>query len=173
MYRKRGFTLIELLVVIAVLALLAAILFPVFAKVREDGWKATCVSNLKQIGAAYHMYLQDNDGQFPPVVQAPDRRLNVYWSPPNLVTNDPKIQAMYASMGANAVIPYTRNMQIWACPATTLAQQFPGDDVYKHFNPEVKPNEISYEFNGLLGTLSTTHVKHPAEVPMVWEGPSP
>src|SRR5690348_3259539 len=108
MSRKRGFTLIELLVVIAVLALLAAILFPVFAQIREDGYRATCVSNLKQIGAAYHMYLQDHDGQFPLAIQDGNRRLQVYWSPPNLVpwaVNDPTIQSMYASMGANALIP--------------------------------------------------------------------
>lgn len=58
---SRGFTLIELLVVIAIIAILAAILFPVFARARENARKATCQSNLKQIGAATRMYLQDYD----------------------------------------------------------------------------------------------------------------
>lgn len=61
--RKGAFTLIELLVVIAIIAILAAILFPVFAQAREAARKATCISNLQQIGLAQQMYLQDYDGK--------------------------------------------------------------------------------------------------------------
>src|SRR2546421_127028 len=61
----RGFTLIELLVVVAVVAILAAILFPVFAQAREQARKTTCQSNLKQIGLAFQLYLQDCDEMFP------------------------------------------------------------------------------------------------------------
>src|SRR2546425_13354298 len=61
MGRRRGFTLIELLVVIAVIAILAAILFPVFAQAREKARAATCPSNVKQIGSAMLMYTQDYD----------------------------------------------------------------------------------------------------------------
>src|SRR5438270_9796759 len=60
--QKRGFTLIELLVVIAIIAILAAILFPVFAQAREAARKAACQSNLKQIGSALAMYRDDYDG---------------------------------------------------------------------------------------------------------------
>src|SRR5438105_4271109 len=63
--RKRGFTLIELLVVIAIIAILAAILFPVFAQAREAARKASCLSNLKQIGTGWMMYVQDYDEQTP------------------------------------------------------------------------------------------------------------
>jgi len=65
MKTKRGFTLIELLVVIAIIAILASILFPVFGKAREQARKATCQSNLKQIGLVCNMYSQDWDGFLP------------------------------------------------------------------------------------------------------------
>jgi len=63
--RRRGFTLIELLVVIAIITIMAAILFPVFAKAREQARKATCASNLRQIGMALLQYVQDYDERWP------------------------------------------------------------------------------------------------------------
>lgn len=66
MKEKRGFTLIELLVVIAIIAILAAILFPVFAKARARAQRTQCASNLKQIGTAINMYGDDNDGYIYP-----------------------------------------------------------------------------------------------------------
>ena len=63
--QKRGFTLIELLVVIAIIAILAAILFPVFSRARESARKTACLSNMKQIGTALMMYCQDWDEAFP------------------------------------------------------------------------------------------------------------
>src|ERR671930_500085 len=65
MERRRGFTLIELLVVIAVIAILAAILFPVFAQAREKARQAACLSNCKQLGTALQLYVQDYDERFP------------------------------------------------------------------------------------------------------------
>src|SRR4051812_17971231 len=61
----RGFTLIELLIVIAIIAIIAAILFPVFARARENARRASCQSNLKQIGLAIMQYTQDNDERLP------------------------------------------------------------------------------------------------------------
>src|SRR5450432_3744586 len=63
--RRKGFTLIELLVVIAIIAILAAILFPVFAQARESARKTSCLSNQKQIGLGFLMYTQDYDSAFP------------------------------------------------------------------------------------------------------------
>src|SRR5579862_8527959 len=64
MASRKGFTLIELLVVIAIIAILAAILFPVFAKVREKARQTTCLSNLKQLGLAFSQYNEDYDETF-------------------------------------------------------------------------------------------------------------
>ena len=66
--KRHGFTLIELLVVIAILGLLAAVLFPVFAKVRENGRRTMCLSNIRQIGIALAAYEQDHDAFFPPTI---------------------------------------------------------------------------------------------------------
>src|SRR3954447_14532228 len=65
--KRRGFTLIELLVVIAIIAILAAILFPVFARARDAARKTTCTSNIKQLGTAILMYAQDYDECLVPV----------------------------------------------------------------------------------------------------------
>jgi prepilin-type N-terminal cleavage/methylation domain-containing protein len=64
---RRGFTLIELLVVIAIIAILAAILFPVFARARENARRASCSSNMKQIGLGFLQYTQDYDERMPSV----------------------------------------------------------------------------------------------------------
>ena len=63
---KKGFTLIELLVVIAIIAILAAILFPVFAQAREKARQTSCLSNMKQLGTATQLYMDDYDETFPP-----------------------------------------------------------------------------------------------------------
>ena len=65
MQRKKGFTLIELLVVISIIAILSAILFPVFARARENARRASCMSNMKQLGLAFMQYSQDYDEQLP------------------------------------------------------------------------------------------------------------
>jgi len=94
--RKRlGFTLIELLVVIAIIAILAAILFPVFAKAREKARQTGCLSNLRQIGLAMRMYVNDNNSIF--LVNGTNGQ-NAIGCPRTLLT------------------PYTKNVRIWACP---------------------------------------------------------
>src|SRR5881394_2171061 len=77
---RRAFTLIELLVVIAIIAILAAILFPVFAQAREAARKASCVSNVRQLGLGWHMYSEDYDETFPLTAQCCDvNGSQTYW----------------------------------------------------------------------------------------------
>jgi prepilin-type N-terminal cleavage/methylation domain-containing protein/prepilin-type processing-associated H-X9-DG protein len=110
--RRRAFTLIELLVVIAIVAILAALLFPVLAQAREKARQTTCVSNLKQIGAAFLLYTQDWDDRLP---DRRDLKLNMpdgyrpwtTWPP-----SDPR-----AGWAALVLRSYTRNDQIWSCPS--------------------------------------------------------
>ena len=110
--RLPGFTLIELLVVIGIIALLAAILFPVFSQVRRKAYETTCVSNLKQIGLATQMYAQDYDDLFPrggdPIdLYAPDS-----WA-------DSRFRDEVKSFPPlpDVLSPYTKSKAIWHCPA--------------------------------------------------------
>jgi len=117
---KRGFTLIELLVVIAIISILAAILFPVFAKVRENARRAACQSNLRQIGVAMIQYEQDSDELIPDRrdLKGPTDYRN--WSPATAwpATSDPR-----CGWAAVVLNPYLRSSGIWTCPSvqgTTL-----------------------------------------------------
>ncbi|RYX84660.1 DUF1559 domain-containing protein [bacterium] len=93
---KLGFTLIELLVVIAIIAILAAILFPVFARARENARRASCQSNLKQIGLGFLQYTQDYDERYPLIARV-DANLPYGW--------------------ADGIQPYIKSTQILQCPS--------------------------------------------------------
>jgi len=96
--RRSGFTLIELLVVIAIIAILAAILFPVFAKAREKARQSSCLSNARQLGTAVLSYVQDYDETFPKAQHAPSGANNWY----------------------DVIAPYCKNTQILRCPSLQL-----------------------------------------------------
>jgi prepilin-type N-terminal cleavage/methylation domain-containing protein/prepilin-type processing-associated H-X9-DG protein len=95
-HRESGFTLIELLTVIAIISLLAAILFPVFSRARENARRASCMSNLKQIGLAMLQYTQDYDEKFP-----------LGWTS----TTQPRWDAR--------IDPYLKSRQIFVCPSAS------------------------------------------------------
>lgn len=99
---RRAFTLIELLVVIAIIAILAAILFPVFAQAREKARAISCVSNLKQIGLGIVMYSQDYDETLPVAFPA---------NPP--INGGGQAVTPFESM----IEPYTKNTDMWQCPS--------------------------------------------------------
>jgi len=108
---RRGFTLIELLVVIAIIAILAAILFPVFARAREKARQASCQSNLKQLALAMLMYAQDYDERFPGSLIAH----NASWGGPTTYPQDACcVERMVWTL---LLEPYTKNRQIEECPS--------------------------------------------------------
>ncbi|MFN3651530.1 MAG: prepilin-type N-terminal cleavage/methylation domain-containing protein [Armatimonadota bacterium] len=134
--RRSGFTLIELLVVIAIIAVLAAILFPVFAQVRDKARSADCLSNLRQIGMATSMYFQDHEGQ-------------LYFHHAGLE------EITWASQ----LGPYIQSQQIYICksdPATALVNPNSGE-VYRpsylinayftHNFPPASSEEVPYPAN--------------------------
>jgi prepilin-type N-terminal cleavage/methylation domain-containing protein/prepilin-type processing-associated H-X9-DG protein len=100
-----GFTLIELLVVIAIIAILAAILFPVFAQAREKARAISCLSNTKQVGLSLMMYVQDYDEK---LVLNNDQT----WR------TDPQGNS-YLNTWIELLAPYIKNKQIWVCPSAT------------------------------------------------------
>jgi prepilin-type N-terminal cleavage/methylation domain-containing protein/prepilin-type processing-associated H-X9-DG protein len=111
--KRKAFTLIELLVVIAIISILAAILFPVFARARENARRASCMSNLKQFGLAMIQYTQDYDERYPPSISG------VGGTPPGgtwLLGNDP-ITGNPMWSWAQILYPYHKSMQIFVCPS--------------------------------------------------------
>jgi prepilin-type N-terminal cleavage/methylation domain-containing protein len=102
--RRHGFTLIELLVVIAIIAILAAILFPVFAQAREKARQTQCTNNMKQNALAVLQYIQDYDERFP---------MSIYLTTQN---NQPCIFTLY-----NAIYPYVKNADVVLCPSDRQA----------------------------------------------------
>jgi len=114
--KRRGFTLIELLVVIAIIAILAAILFPVFASAREAARKTQCLSNSKQIGTAMMMYANDYDECVPSIISN---------APPWVTPGDPTSGSTWYDASAwggfvdafMSLNPYVKNYGLWTCPS--------------------------------------------------------
>jgi prepilin-type N-terminal cleavage/methylation domain-containing protein/prepilin-type processing-associated H-X9-DG protein len=109
--RRSGFTLIELLVVIAIIAILAAILFPVFAQAREKGRQTACLSNCKQLGIALTMYATDYDDRLPPA--------KIGNSPPyrHGCASNGEGYPLWPAFWQDVVQPYTKNRGILRCPS--------------------------------------------------------
>jgi prepilin-type N-terminal cleavage/methylation domain-containing protein/prepilin-type processing-associated H-X9-DG protein len=166
---KRAFTLIELLVVIAIIAILAAILFPVFAQAREKARAISCISNCKQMGTASMMYIQDYDETFPMGFGYSGGWLmyNYHGVPANWRTPTALRLAAYPVHWANSTQVYIKNSQLLACPSGPKLQL---GGVADYAAPKAPPTPVSYSYNGYLHTYPLAGVVTPAGCPLVWEG---
>ena len=152
MKRRKGFTLIELLVVIAIIAILAAILFPVFAKAREKARTASCQSNLKQLALGLLAYVQDYDETFP----------TYYWSEGN--AGIPNSCTWWAG-----IYPYVKNLQIYRCPSSPLGGHKTWQIWINNNPPFNDPTFVNnYGYNEIIGNVSggchISRLTKPAEV---------
>jgi prepilin-type N-terminal cleavage/methylation domain-containing protein/prepilin-type processing-associated H-X9-DG protein len=143
---RHGFTLIELLVVIAIIAILAAILFPVFARARENARRSSCQSNLKQIGLGIMQYKQDYDEKFPDQggVSSADPN-NFGW--------------------AYAVQPYVKSEQLFQCPSDSV-----GTATGATIQERAVGTFTDYWYNFNLGQQSDASVAYPSNTVMNGDG---
>jgi len=140
--KKHGFTLIELLVVIAIIAILAAILFPVFARAREKARQTSCLSNIKQISLSTLMYVQDYDEIMPRYYHTSSLNFTVQVS----------------------IQPYMKNEQIWRCPSSPAVNfHYYWDSGYVGAPAEIPG---SYGWNHRLSALTLAKLNTPAETGM-------
>ncbi|MGV3719949.1 MAG: DUF1559 domain-containing protein [Actinomycetota bacterium] len=154
---RRGFTLIELLVVIAIIAILAAILFPVFARAREAARQSSCLSNTKQMGNAVLMYVQDYDEIYPWMWQGGGGSAWVHIPVNQTASSDYYIWAEW-------IYPYVKNDGVFQCPSRKFTQaQMP----FTTF-------PVSYNYNGnATGGLSgaaMASIEAPATTVLLYDG---
>jgi prepilin-type N-terminal cleavage/methylation domain-containing protein/prepilin-type processing-associated H-X9-DG protein len=110
---RKAFTLIELLVVIAIIAILAAILFPVFARARENARRTSCLSNLKQIGLGIMQYTQDYDEKFPVAAVCGPQLLET-----GVVSTGTTCSTGYYHLWWHEIYSYVKSTQVFICPST-------------------------------------------------------
>ena len=139
--RRCGFTLIELLVVIAIIAILAAILFPVFQKVRENARRASCQSNLKQIGLAIIQYNQDADELYP-------------------ITEWRDSSGANAQTWASEIYPFAKSTGLFHCPDDSIQATSPStagymNNGYWNIGPGSTQMHTSYLYNDDFGGAAT------------------
>ncbi len=164
MVKRHGFTLIELLVVIAVIAILAAILFPVFAQAREKARQTACLSNVRQIGLATQMYLQDYDEHFPQAKGITTNQPQIDDADGSI--EDPDLGSVFAM-----ILPYTGHggvssedklfqQKIFACPSDPVPFDSACPDKINIGGPHV----ISYLINAyFVWGLTDGGVGQPAQ----------
>lgn len=192
---RRGFTLIELLVVIAIISLLAAILFPVFSRARENARRSSCLSNLKQIGLGMMQYTQDYDERYPMgayknLVSPPDGASNG----PSVIDTDPSKPSGYFQVRHNAtwasrhfvtwmdiIHPYIKSVQVFVCPSHTRKDTADANIILPSYGYSTAISNWHYAYLRYCSgcgvapdlPLSLAQVNHPASTYMVVESQGP
>lgn len=168
-YRHQGFTLIELLVVIATIGILAAILFPVFARARENARRTSCLSNLKQIGLGMMQYTQDYDEYYPlawlgaPANYSPlpigMRKTNYFLNAYTVFTDRTTVTWM------DIIYPYTKSIAVYECPSkNTTSIRIPSYG----YNSAISNWQATKFFGGTgRNPISVSSVTRSAEVIML------
>ena len=147
---KRGFTLIELLVVIAIIAILAAILFPVFAKAREKARQSSCLSNVKQLSIAMLSYAQDYDEIMP-------RANNIVPANSTTLLDGSTLNNQVNMLWMYQIVPYIKNAQVFSCPSNST--RYPASAYSQNAN---------YGYNDwTCGGVSLGTIQVPAETIML------
>jgi prepilin-type N-terminal cleavage/methylation domain-containing protein len=184
--KRRGFTLIELLVVIAIIALLAAILMPVFAAAREKARRASCLSNLKQIALGMGMYARDYDGVYWYYPDQCTPGVNGQPGPPDPCWRNSSTDSLFAYR------PYLKNAGVWVCPSDPFADQrmllYPQDIRSTAFgsrsnwtsydtsprnstSPRTEDADLGYRDPTTAGSLRALDAPAPpASSPLIWDG---
>jgi len=164
--KKGAFTLIELLVVIAIIAILAAILFPVFAQAKAAAKKTADLSNNKQLNLAVIMYMSDTDDCFPWTVPG-DNGTTLFTTPwdRNVTANPTLRQEIFA----NSISGYVKNWAMWTSPGKAVDwAPFAGNP--GPTNPNPTNYAESYTMNSYLNTLNSSMVTSPASAVSFWSG---
>jgi prepilin-type N-terminal cleavage/methylation domain-containing protein len=164
---RRAFTLIELLVVIAIIAILAAILFPVFAQAKTAAKKTASLSNVKQLGTGTQIYLADYDDVFPTQCGKLTNGLwawNWWNSVPAGWTTYLGFDSWSQGSWENVILPYVKNGNIFESPNGTDYNVFPNASGPSYKVKE--PYKVGYTYNGLLHAYNATGVTSPATTPL-------
>ncbi|MBZ0212741.1 MAG: prepilin-type N-terminal cleavage/methylation domain-containing protein [Nitrospirae bacterium] len=174
---KRGFTLIELLVVIAIIAILAAMLFPVYAQAKESAKKTTNLSNVKQLGTGFAIYAADSDDLYPlgysTRTDGTIRWNTIHPIPYNWKTSNdgwetPTTQAQNQTYWANATQPYVKSWDILDGTGFTRTRSTADDADF--LNATIRPATQHFTYNGLLTAMSASEVAMPSKLVMLWSG---
>jgi prepilin-type N-terminal cleavage/methylation domain-containing protein len=166
---RKAFTLIELLVVIAIIAILAAILFPVFAQAKVAAKKTQAISNFKQIGTATQIYLSDYDDSFPSAY-AYNGPANSYWYQYSATfpagwaaPSTGYLEAEDAHAFANSVQPYSKNYDIHEAPGVKVLP------VNLTMQAGRQKKKHGFSMNGFLSLYNATGINLPSQTPLYWQ----